>query len=175
MPERFVPTETFAVEIVVAPPAGVSVYAAQDEIPAGWTAIQISHAGEFDAAAGLIKWGPYFDNAARTLRYEIRLSPQRIDLAEFKGGVSFDGGSVPISGSRQIRSGMRLRSLTREAEGRFQLRVAAWPGANFSIETSADLINWTALQSFTNLDAVITVQDPASPSQPRRFYRATER
>jgi hypothetical protein len=44
----------------------------------------------FDAATGLVKWGPFFDDQPRTLTYRIVLPPG-VAMTRLRGRVSFDG------------------------------------------------------------------------------------
>jgi sugar lactone lactonase YvrE len=167
----FVPTELLAVEITVRPAANVAAYAVQDQVPAGWMVKDISHGGEFDAASGQVKWGPYFDNAARTLRYQASSGPNKMAMASFRGVVSFDGVDVPIPGPREVRPGSRLGLLTLMPGGQVQINVTGWSGENYELETSTDLMNWAPLGRFTNINGVLRFNQPEPVNPPQRFYR----
>ena len=80
------------------PETTVSVYAVQDGVPSGMTAGNISDGGVFDAANGLVKWGPWFDAQSRVLSYTL-VAPVGTTSVTFPGGQgSFDGHNVTIEG-----------------------------------------------------------------------------
>lgn len=55
---------------------------------------------------------------------------------------------------------------------RFQFRVTGPAGRTFVVQRSADLLNWTALRTTFAPDDTLDFEDPASPTQSVRFYRA---
>jgi len=59
------------VQLVAMPPTNVSVHAVEDQPPAGWAVVQISHDGVFDAVTGKVKFGPFYDAQPRTLSYQV--------------------------------------------------------------------------------------------------------
>jgi hypothetical protein len=78
------------VRIDVRPPASATTQAIEHRPPPGARVRQISHGGVFDAATGLVKWGPFFDDQPRTLTYRIVLPPG-VAMTRLRGRVSFDG------------------------------------------------------------------------------------
>jgi hypothetical protein len=57
--------------------------------------------------------------------------------------------------------------------GTFQMVVQGIPGTEVVMETSADLLGWTAIA--TNqvaADGTVTFSDPSNADQPKRWYRA---
>jgi uncharacterized delta-60 repeat protein len=88
------------VRLVAQPPASVAVYAVQEQPPIHWMVTNISHGGVFDRATGKVKFGPYFDNTARTLTYDVFPPPGFTGVGQFAGGASADGGSTEIAGDR---------------------------------------------------------------------------
>ena len=58
-----------------------------------------------------------------------------------------------------------------EPSGQFQFSFLTSPGVNYTIETSTDLKNWTSALTFTSPGGPLTIIDPNSSSNPRRFYR----
>jgi hypothetical protein len=91
------PGAAFTVTITLDLPPGVSVVAAEDAPPSGWTASSISDSGTFDIQTGKVKWGLFFTPSIPTsLTYDVTptASPSRC----FSGTVSFDGIGSAISG-----------------------------------------------------------------------------
>jgi uncharacterized delta-60 repeat protein len=89
--------------LVAAPPAGTSVYAAEDQPPAGWLVTNLSHGGVFDPRTGKVKFGPFYDAAPRTLSYTVVMPPCWPPCAGyFTGTGSADGANTPIVGDDRI-------------------------------------------------------------------------
>jgi hypothetical protein len=87
------------VTLVVTPAAGVSAYAVQDTLPTGVAPANITQGGTWDAANLMVKWGPFFGNAAVTLSYTVTGNPGTYIVS---GLGSFDGVPVPATGNSQI-------------------------------------------------------------------------
>ncbi len=100
----------WSVSIEVAPTVGTSAVAAELIVPTGWKVISVGEDGAVDGVNGKIKWGPYFDNATRTLTATIGLAMERgttkavreLDKTSpsLRGTVSFDGVNLPIKFER---------------------------------------------------------------------------
>lgn len=171
LPPLFVPGESISVHIAVTPQAGVSVYAAQDQVPAGWVGKNISHGGEFDAINGQVKWGPFFDNTPRELSYEILVAKEVKGSISFMGFASFDGDNVAVNGERQSKASHRLRGLSRRPNGDFELGVSGGVGGQLIIEGSSDLLTWTPVATTVNADGTVSFKDPGADLKSLRFYR----
>ena len=104
LPAHYAPLIEVTVTITVTPDAGVVAQAIQDAPPAGWTvrAASITEGGIWDGATGRVKWGPFFDNTARTLQYAVTPPAGATGTAVFVGTASFDGVNQAIGGSRTI-------------------------------------------------------------------------
>ena len=86
------------VRVEVGPPIDAEVWAVGEAPPPGWNVVDINQAGSFDAATGKVKWGPFFDNRARTLLYTV-IRPDGADPAGTVSGVtSVDGLNTPVTG-----------------------------------------------------------------------------
>lgn len=90
------------VNIAVTPDGSTSVYAVQDIPPGAWSVSNINNGGSFDSVNMMVKWGPFFDHAGRTLSYTVTPPTGSSASASFAGTASFDGSSLSISGSRVI-------------------------------------------------------------------------
>lgn len=102
MPSIYTNNTPFTVSLTVTPASSVGVYAVEDQIPFGWTATNFSTSGAFDSINNEVKYGPFFDNSARTLTYQITPATNATGTATFSGTASFDGLGIPITGIRQV-------------------------------------------------------------------------
>jgi hypothetical protein len=66
----------------------------------------------------------------------------------------------------------RTSATTRTPDGTVHLVIDSPAGANFQIQASSDLLNWSLLTSITNSPGTARVDDPSAAAQARRFYRA---
>lgn len=98
----YAPGQPLQMRIFVQPDSGTSVYAVEDSVPAGWVVSSISHDGAFDAVNNKVKWGPFFDNAARALTYTATPPANASAPVTFAGTVSFDGQNASIEGVRTL-------------------------------------------------------------------------
>jgi hypothetical protein len=96
----------FALQVV--PPPGTSAVAFEVSAPPGWSAAFASHGGELDSANTKIKWGPFMDDAERTiilvLEPVLRKSGKNRPfgsrpkaLQELRGTISYDGVNQPVT------------------------------------------------------------------------------
>ncbi|MGE0083652.1 MAG: hypothetical protein AB7S75_04460 [Desulfococcaceae bacterium] len=102
MPANYNPGVAFTVSITVTPSSETEVYAVEDSVPAGWTVSSVDNAGAYDAVNSKVKYGPFFDNTARTLTYQITPSATGAGLHLFTGTASFDGVNARITGDRTV-------------------------------------------------------------------------
>ena len=174
LPRLFVPGEAIRVQISVRPASSVSAYAVEETIPPGWTVINITESGTLDPVNNQVKWGPYFDNSARELSYDVTPSVDTPESVEFVGTASFDGGSVPIAGQRQSRLTSRLKALVISPGGGFELDVQGRTGKQLVVEASSNLIDWVAVGTVVNSTGKIKFTDPAAGRE-LRFFRVVVR
>ena len=169
----FAPGEVVALKLAAKPTPRVKTYSVQDRVPAGWTVIQVSDGGVFDPASGQVRWGPFADNQARELQYQVRSAADSPDRVQFEGEANFDALTYPIGGTRQLQASSRLLVTQRSPNGEMQLRLNGRPGASYTVSASADLIRWTSLGVMTELDGSWQFTDKSAVSETVRFYRAT--
>jgi uncharacterized delta-60 repeat protein len=95
----YIPTgSTYEIMLYAHPVSGVTVYAVEDRVPPGWAVSEITFDGVFDAAAGKVKFGPFFDDDWRTLSYEVKPTPGATNAQCFEGVGSADGVNTRITG-----------------------------------------------------------------------------
>lgn len=102
LPAGYAPGMKFTVSLQATPTAQVLSWAVEDQPPAGWSVGAISDGGAYDATFGKVKFGPFLDNAVRTLTYELTPPPDAAGVYQFAGTASFDGVSQPIGGASAI-------------------------------------------------------------------------
>lgn len=105
LPASYSPGTPVIVELVATIPADSIAYAIEDKAPAGWSIVtNISNDGAYDSVTRQVKFGPFFDNTARILRYSV--TPPVGDRGEkvFSGTASLDGADSPIGGASRINS-----------------------------------------------------------------------
>jgi hypothetical protein len=88
--------QAFTVSINVQPSDTVQVYAVEEDIPRDWT-VSVDDPGFFDETNNKVKFGPFMDNEARTLSYQITSPPGVSGEYAFSGIASFDGADMEIS------------------------------------------------------------------------------
>lgn len=94
--------ETISITNRVSPKPGALTWAVQDAIPTGWSVVNISEDGVFDANTRKVKWGPFFDDLPRALVCVV-ISSASAGTAHFAGTVSFDAIDSTISGASDVQ------------------------------------------------------------------------
>lgn len=104
LPGVYVPGKAFEVVLEAKPAATIAFYAVADRPPTGWTVSGINESGVFDTRAGQVKFGPYADNAPRTLRFTV-LPPGAVSgRFEFTGVASADGVETAVGGTGSLEN-----------------------------------------------------------------------
>ncbi len=87
------------ISITATPDSSVGVYAVEEDLPSGLTPANIDNGGSWDTNNNAVKWGPFFDNTARTLSYTVSGSAATYTLS---GVGSPDGGTVTTTGDSSL-------------------------------------------------------------------------
>jgi hypothetical protein len=66
---------------------------------------------------------------------------------------------------------MNISSVKRLSNGQVQMTLTGTAPSAVNVQASADLKNWTTVQTATLTGASVTVTDPGAASLPKRFYR----
>ncbi len=93
------------VAIEVDPNPEAQAYVLEENPPSDWTVSDINDGGVYDAGSGLIKWGPYFGDAPRTLSYSVTAPSGASWNINFNGTISVDGTSETICGDTAVSPG----------------------------------------------------------------------
>lgn len=125
LPEFFCPGVAFTVTLAASPVPGALSYAIEEMAPAGWQISSISHSGQMDEHGRTVRWGPFFDDASRTVSYTIIAPPGSTGTYPFLGRGSFDGLSVTTGGRSETTA---FTSAVARA-----LPTEATPGAPFNV------------------------------------------
>ncbi|HEY5914143.1 MAG TPA: hypothetical protein VJA21_26445, partial [Verrucomicrobiae bacterium] len=172
LPNAYVPGEPLEVAIAVSPTPSTMSYAVEESIPAGWQVLLPSHGGQLDAIHGQVKWGPFFDCSARTLRYQLLPPVGSAGAVAFAGGASFDGSTALVSGSAAIRAGSRLSWKAQPGSSGLVLQLRAAAGLRYAIEVSEDLVRWSPLATVNNDSGLVEIPIIINSTHPQRYYRA---
>jgi hypothetical protein len=163
-------------ELRITPPSGTSAYAIEEKIPAGWGASNVSNDGSFDAEAGVIRWGVFFDATARTFSYTLTPPPAVTAVARMEGRVSFDGVVYEIRGSGEVVSTdpnarPLLAKCEADASGKVHLELTGAAGQVGVLQTSSDLVHWQDVTTLYLPDGTVQFDDNASAAATVRYYR----
>ncbi len=104
LPDTYSPGKRFTVRIRVEPGANVQAWAVEEHPPTGWRVSEIREGGSFDNVSGTIRFGPFLDQLARTLAYDVAPPTNSIERVKFFGVASADGGLFEIHGDQSIAS-----------------------------------------------------------------------
>ena len=99
----YVPTVLLVVTLAVAPVGDVQTWALEEAVPAGWHVSAVSADGYWDEKAGVVQWGPFFDETPQTLRYTLTAPAGASGPQELRGTASFDGVDVAVTGVRTLQ------------------------------------------------------------------------
>lgn len=162
------------VTIDVQPGAGISAYNVEERVPSGWLVIDLSNDGIFDSEMGMVRWGPFLDNDARSLSYRLVPPNYLAAAAQLLGEAAFDGETVTLTGATLVTTGtaaaqLRFLSTEHRADGTVILRLSGAAGQVCTIESSADLVEWTPLADVFLSQGELDYIDQAQNSQ--RYYR----
>jgi hypothetical protein len=92
-----------AVTVTVTPNGDVQAWALEERVPEGWRVSQISADGFWNEKAGVVRWGPFFDEAPQTLRYTLTPAAGAAGPQELRGIASFDGVDVAVTDTRSLQ------------------------------------------------------------------------
>ena len=154
---------------------GVKAQAVEEYVGPDAQVTGISDGGVFDAAAGVIRWGVWFDDTTRKLTATLTLPDSR----KLSGLASFDGADIrvanfppppPLPGV--VGSAARIAAVTQLDSGAIQLLVVdESAGAETDIEVSTDLVHWERVeQTRASGDTSVHVDSDADENV-QRFYR----
>jgi hypothetical protein len=101
-PATYIQKTPFVVTIAVTPDIDVQAWAVEEKVPAGWLVTEISAGGHWNKDEDVVRWGPYMDDAAQTLKYTLTPLAGASGPYELKGTASFDGADVTIGGKHTL-------------------------------------------------------------------------
>ena len=160
------------ITIDVTPAADVNVYAVEEKVPAGFTVSAISDSGCFDKKNNSVKWGPWFDNQPRTLKYTLVPDMNFKGVVTLCGVDSFDGVNNDITGQSLLFINAVLPDLTVTVkDNQFVLSwdtKEVWAqSVNLVVQSAPTAMGpWTTLENNINGMAVDMTEEA-------RFFRLT--
>jgi hypothetical protein len=172
LPAGYVPGQALEVALQVVASSGVRAFAVEESIPSGWRVESMSHGGQFDSVNRQAKWGPFFDNVTRTLRYQLIPPADARGSVTLAGNASFDGVSTSVDGPAQLNSGSSLKWSAQPSNGGWTLRLQGELGTCYVVESSTDLVNWKSVATLTNKLGSIEVPATVVPQTPHLYFRA---
>jgi len=172
-PERGGP---ITITLAAAPKAGISAYAVEEKIPAGWAVSGISHGGVFDAAARCIRWGVFFDAESRGLHYELSAPGDVTAVASLRGQGSFDGENAATIGAARVIAAegsdlLHMPRCEKRADGKVQLKLRGARGQVCVLEVSTDLAHWTDAGEVFLPEGELDYVDENPSAGKKRYYR----
>lgn len=102
LPAQYQPGRRFRVGILASPVRGTISYTIIERPPVGWSVGGISNGGAFDAASGVITFGPFESDRIRLLTYWLKPPAKAKGVQLFSGEIVADGVSSPIGGKQTI-------------------------------------------------------------------------
>lgn len=88
---NYLPSQPLQVELALRPAPYVGVQAVEEQVGLDWTPTAISHGGTWDAAARVLRWGPFLDAAPRTLSYGLLPPAGSSATLQLTASARFDG------------------------------------------------------------------------------------
>ena len=83
-------------------PGTAGAYALEENIPAGWTALNVSGGGAFDEVNNAVRWGLYLDNEERTLTYQLIPPTNVVSVEQLIGELTLDGDVMTLEGDSSV-------------------------------------------------------------------------
>ena len=100
LPEEFRAGHPFQVEVEVKADPEITSWRLEEEPPAGWRVIGVTHGGRFDRNTGKVVWN-ISKHSSRTVRYHLISSRTNTGTFTFSGVVIANGESVPVGGDTE--------------------------------------------------------------------------
>ena len=168
-PSSFQPGRSVEMRIEITPPQSALSYAVEEAVLDGWNVTRINEGGIFDIRAHKVRWGPFFENTPRILKFEIVPSRAESGAFVFDGVISFDGSNHPIADLNE--SAARFLSATFTDSGVFELIVAGAIGDQVVLEQSNNLEEWHVHSTFQLVSRFLKVSREFVEKEPARFFR----
>ena len=106
LPPGYLPGARSVVTLQASPPSGVGFYIVEDVPPPGWAVSQIDQDGVYDGGSGTIKFGPFFDDVARTLTYQVTPPAAESGVRVFDGVSLADDAEGVVAGDAALSPGV---------------------------------------------------------------------
>ena len=166
----------WTVHVTTLPGEGVRSQAVEGILSAGEQVGEISDNGQFDAAQGIVRWGPFADALPHTLSLRLKSGVG----TGFSGSASFDGEGfrLGVPGAPEAKGEVgkpRIAGVRRLLDGTMQLLVVADSSGGCDVEYTDDALTWHRIGEMTPGAACQIYQDTDANESPLRLYRAVRR
>lgn len=168
------PGASMDIQIKITPPTATTAYAVEEHIPTGWAVTNISNDGKLEA--GVIRWGIFLDNTARTLTYTVTPPTNGIAIGRLEGKVSFDGETREITGRERLISidepnRPHLGHCERDTDGKVHVRLEGSAGQVGVVQRSTNLLDWEDVTTIYLPDGALDFTDETSAGGEMLYYR----
>ncbi len=102
LPPAYLPGVSLDVTLDATPTKTTSTWAVEETVPAGWLVTTSSDSATFDAAKGLLRFGPFMDANVRKLTYSVTPAADAVGDRKFTGICSLDGKTLAVIGDSTI-------------------------------------------------------------------------
>jgi len=99
LPFDFHPGDLIEVRLLVTPPPGTTNWTVHEGYPDPWDFVSSTNASSTNAFSGQLGFGPFTNDAATTLVYEVASLQGLTNSVLFTGSVTFDGLTQPMAGT----------------------------------------------------------------------------
>ena len=151
----------------------------EELLPAGFTPMNISAPGTWDATNHTIAWGPYWDGLARSLSYTLVPPSGFSGTAALSGHALLFGATAATGGDGTVTVGAPpvppTLSMIKVAPGLFGVSVTGEIGRLYRVDATENLGSgaWTPLVTISLTQSPFTFVDLDSTTKSKRFYRIT--
>lgn len=108
LPTTYGPGSRLPVAIEVVPSPGTQAWVLEEDPPSDFNVYGVNDGGLVDSDTGMIKWGPFFGDAPRTLHYTTTVPSWlsgNLQPLGFAGTATVDGDVEAVCGDRQVVAG----------------------------------------------------------------------
>jgi hypothetical protein len=176
LPEEFRAGHPFQVEVEVKADPEITSWRLEEEPPAGWRVIGVTHGGRFDRSTGKVVWN-ISKHSSRTVRYHLISSRTNTGTFTFSGVVIANGESVPVGGDTETtatRSHKKVK-IHKPKGGKVIVRFDPEDEPRWVVEYTDSMKHrvWTVLpKEFITVEksGEISINDPDVNAR-HRFYR----
>jgi hypothetical protein len=166
-------TKTVTIDVQ---PGTAGAYALEENIPAGWTVLNVSGGGAFDEVNNAVRWGLYLDNEGRTLTYQLIPPTNVVSVGQLIGELTLDGDVLTLEGDSSVvavdkANELRLATVMASDPPGIKLKLSGAAGQVCVLESSSDLESWELVSELFLPDGELEFVDTEQQQNSQRYYR----